>query len=116
MLEQKATELLQQFADSLGVTAQHLWGVLLRQAHTEAIFRGEMIYWGWWIIGILAGLFILLAIFEIISDSDTFFGIGLSFLLILCGGAFMFNAYKTVYYIQSNPEYWALEKIMEVIK
>jgi hypothetical protein len=101
-------------AAKLGVTAGHLWGVLVAQAKIEAI---EDIIWAalWAALSLVLGL-VARKLYESNDENDNaalgivLIGVAVGFLLI---SAAMISGTLGMLL---NPEYWALKKVLEAMK
>ncbi len=107
---------LDALATKLGVTADHLWGVLVRQARVEFIVdAGLCLLWitvcfltGWGLVKLYRS-----------EDDDKDFLVAAVWLL---GGFFLIGGLASLYYASElpglimNPEFWALKQVLEVSK
>lgn len=125
-MEQKGYELIEKLAEKLGTTAEYLWSILLKQAKVQMI--SEIIFI---IIVIIFGI-ILWRTHKWLSTKKKWDGdyeeAGYSYHKDASGpmviGAMIFcilflTALFSIFTIVNcalNPEYWALKKILEVIK
>lgn len=109
--------MVDKYAEKLGTTATHLWEVLVAQAGIQA-----------WLNLVAACLIAVACIAAIIvlciaakrdydSDGDAFVPLG-GVALIIFAGAFAgcSSLIETSITCFCNPEYWALQQIMHVIK
>lgn len=114
-MNEQITKLLEQLAAKLGTTAEHLWGVLIRQARIEAVTDSLFViltlvggYWYYrWIKSYIkrnpyedaeiAGL-IILGIPMVVSTI-------ISFICLFLIPSELFN-----------PEYWALKEVLNALK
>lgn len=126
-MNKEELKLIEQLANKLGTTTEYLWSVLLKQAYIQSvitIFQFFII----WIFG-----YFLLKIHKKLS-SDSGYGAGnryggyehygdyavipmfisaivFAFLVIVA-----FFSIESVFYGLFNPEYWALNKILDTIR
>lgn len=111
-MNEQTIKLIQQIADKLGTTAEHLWSVLIRQAPIYSI------------TGLMEDVaFFLLCFFmwkwisKIQFDNwDSDFGKGAVYAVALVISAFFFFAIGSNLSLEMagffNPEYWALKQVM----
>lgn len=110
----KTIELINQMADKLGTTAEHLWGVLVKQAVVGAY--AHMITWAFF--GILCAATLALTqkrarrdfAEDEISASSVIFCVG-----VLATGIWLLVVSTNLSWIitrLANPEYWALDRIL----
>lgn len=112
---------LEKLATKLGITVEYLWTVLVRQAYMEGI-----VYLVWFFVLIL---FSLIGIPKSIKwvkglPQDETFGYDVQYIFAMVGLAVLFAI--VIFSIPSmfsdgiqrllNPEYFALEKILNVLK
>jgi len=115
------TDLLETLATKLGTTTEYLWGVLIRQASINAMIN--LVYF---VFVLLAGvgLYMLHKKFSkedddgdsIYSDSDEAIPTIMVIVTIIWIIMFFvgFFSLGSVFYGFFNPEYWALEKVLNV--
>ena len=106
-MQEELLNRLDALAAKLGVGGEHLWEVLLQQAQVEAWFYSLWAVLGAAVLG--AGL---IGIAYFIKEEAAPI-----FILPIFAGAIIFipclhRAFTAFY----NPEYWALQKIMETIQ
>jgi hypothetical protein len=111
-MSEQLLQRLDALAVKLGVTAQYLWGVLVKQARVEM----------WQDIG-LASFFVLAAIgsstlgvFLVKDDDPDADGVGLFCLLIslvILGVAVGYG--RAALTEGLNPEYWALQQVLQTL-
>ena len=117
------TDLLTTLADKLGTTSEYLWGILLRQAPISATITLVHI-----IFIVLSGIFLWKLHKYFSKETDEKYSmydrgdgglealiIGLS-ILILIIGIVLFFAIESMFNGYFNPEYWALNKILNTLK
>jgi hypothetical protein len=113
----KLTELLQQLANKLGTTVEHLWMVLTRQGQIEAV--KSMIIFGVAILFAVLYALLLRNKYAILKEEDNDL-LGFVFLFTGLGGIIYLSvtACQFVSDIDGllNPEYWALEHIIKKLK
>jgi hypothetical protein len=123
MNEQQA-KLIEQLAVKLGTTTEYLWGIMCRQAQIDAII--SIILVGVAILGSIALVIVVRKIFKDVEQDKKWvvtngFDYVVPIVFWVCAGWLVFDVI-TIFSISnivtalSNPEYWALEKIMEMIK
>jgi hypothetical protein len=113
-------ELLQSLAAKLGTTADHLWGVMIRQARVSVITD--------LLLDCALVLVIVIAFKKIFPffdrkiqedpEGDFLYILGTLFLgavLVVCTVVAIFCVPDMVTKI-ANPEYWALQQILETVK
>lgn len=102
-------ELMQQLAAKLGVTADHIWTVMVQQAHVAAITNV-----------VTGGILVFLAIaagcisYSLSKDDNSEGTTAMFFLgvaLFVISLAFIFPAITAFV----NPEYWALKHMIKMI-
>ncbi len=125
-MNEQTTKLIQELADKLGTTAEHLWGVLVRQAPIAAT---------WGIIELFIDVFIAISLWKICHlltckavklDGECYdnevalFGIyaaasifGLIALLFSIGFVVDLAGVPTLLSGFLNPEYWAFKQIVK---
>ena len=111
MSEEQIYTILQQLAQQLQTTVEHLWGVLVRQAYVEG-FALLVFY----IIFILFILFFRNRFNEwnkTGAEGEWYIGISAVTLFIMT--AIAVNNFMTLFTALFNPEYWALQRILEVL-
>lgn len=123
-MNKETIEMLKALAEKLGTTSEYLWAVLIKQAYINA-FLGIL-----FLIAVIIIDCILISLHKRFSkkDSDNYrdyydthegLGIIMSFagiaFLILSVGAFFIIPYEVATALL-NPEYWALDQILDTIK
>lgn len=112
-MEEKAIELIENLANQLGVAVPYLWEVLVKQANVAALSSGIF----------LVVFFILLLVSSILFGTslkkDWEFGRPVFFVFICVSGfLFIIQFFEFIYTVPTaffNPEYWALNKIMNMM-
>lgn len=111
---EKMTTLLQELAVKLGTTAEHLWGVLLKQAPISGIVD---------LILILCFVSAWVTVFNIVQKNYRNWEDVQKFAAWLVGGVISiyivtFVLFKTEGIVTAflNPEYWALSEILSKLK
>jgi hypothetical protein len=113
------TKLLEQLAEKLGTTVEHLWKVLLQQAEVEKILCSV-----WMNIALygFGGIFLAIVVIFILWivkgwDED---GIGFLFfvgvVIFITGICLYYCNYSNLLTLTNNPEYWALQEILKQLK
>ena len=117
------TNLLTVLADKLGTTSEYLWGILVRQAPVAATITLIQI-----IFTVLSGIFLWKLHKYFSKETDERYSMydrgngGLEALmvmfsmLILIIGIVLFFAIESMFNGYFNPEYWALNKILNTLK
>lgn len=117
---EELTPLLNELAAQLGTTVDFLWGVLVRQAQIFVIIH--IVYWILWIISLLIAYRVTLYLcknLEKIDDAQYFGKIILNAIpwaIVFILGFIQLAALSDFITALLNPEYWALEKVLEFIK
>lgn len=114
----KLTDLLQQLASQLGTTVEYLWKVLIKQANVQ--IQINSLYMNWELgLGILLMVCFIIAIvglFLIKDEAEIQVALGwlafLIFIVIIITGIFYWNNYTQNITLRTNPEYWALQEIL----
>ena len=113
---EQLTPLLERLAAQLGTTTAYLWGVLIQQARVEAITGFS------WAVGIPVALYFMRKRYLVwIKDTDldpfdepfarAAFWIMFAVLVGIAGYNFNVAIVAAI-----NPEYWALQRILESVK
>lgn len=116
----KAVDLLEQLSEKLGVTADHMWELMVAQANVE------IITYIFTVITFIFAVFFLTKSWKKADDLENtevnstkhYFFVGLTMSLILIsivsglGTLFGFDTFVTCI---ANPEYWAFKEIMDMI-
>jgi zinc transporter ZupT len=101
---------LDALAAKLGVTAQYLWGVLIRQAVVEGALDA-----GLFVAGAAVAFWCFQRAKELIKDEEddtAVFPIAIGFVVSVVACGFLYSSICEL----ANPGYFALDKIMKVIK
>ena len=117
------TELLEKLADKLGTTSEYLFGVLVNQAPISALYSAL------YLILVLLGGYLLYKLHISFLKQDgnncslySKYGVGIAIPMILSFIAWLVLFIKCFHSIENimtgflNPEYWALDEIMSLIK
>jgi len=110
---EELTPILEKLAEKLGTTTQYLWGVLIKQAPVAAVT--ELIY----LILVVLGGIILYKIHKRLSyEEEESLIAPMAIATIIWGILFIvcFFSIGTIVTGFFNPEYWALDEIMSLIK
>jgi len=111
MVEEKVVEMLNVMAVKLGVATEHLWEIMVRQAFVSSAVD-VFIYLFWCAVGYVS--FILL---KRVEDKEARFylycvgALGFGLVMIIIGICFSTTITGFI-----NPEYWALNAILEKVK
>lgn len=119
-IPQEILQKLDTLAQKLGVTAQYLWGVLVKQGRIEAIT--DLVVAAAWGAGFLSLGALAIWGFKQIKKEDCFdegFLVGLLFTggigSLICLGLTISYTIATITPLM-NPEYWALQQVMNLFK
>jgi hypothetical protein len=116
-MNEATTKLVEELAAKLGTTAEHLWGVLVRQAPISGVCDALVIVA--WIIGLAWALRLVRSKTEKPKTGYAewgeegallawlVWGITAAFVMIVAGACFADIVASLV-----NPEYWALKQVM----
>ena len=122
-MDTETVNLLTELAAKLGTTSEYLWGILVRQAPVAATITLIQI-----IFTVLSGIFLWKLHKYFSKETDKRYSMydrgngGLEALmvmfsiLILTIGIVLFFAIESMFNGYFNPEYWALNKILNVLK
>jgi hypothetical protein len=122
-MNEQQTKLIEQLAMKLGTTTEYLWGIMCRQAQIDAII--SIILVGVAILGSIALVIAVRKIYNDLGRDAVWIRDGHDYIIPvmfwLCVGWLAFDivtmfSISNIVTALSNPEYWALEKIMEMIK
>jgi len=122
-MNENTTKILEQIAQKMGTTSEYLWQVLLRQAPIEAtstlIQSILILLLGWGLYKIhckltkeVDGKSSLYHKYEEKAGIPMFIG-GIAFLVLFICAFCCIDSIVNGYF---NPEFWALEKVMSVLK
>ncbi len=98
-------------AAKLGVTVDHLWGVLIRQARIEWI---EWIVWSilWFVLAAVTGVLIRVIYKREDGDGDLFITSAIFAAGFVVAGLFCLSNTLGLFL---NPEYWALKQVTSIL-
>ena len=107
-MNEQMMKMLEVLANKLGTTAEHLWGILIKQAYITA----------WTDIILLISFIIILFVFgkisfKFLADFDR---ILVSTIIVTVLGILMGNFIPEIVNGFCNPEYWAFKNILSCIK
>lgn len=112
-MSDKMAEFLEKLAVKLGTTAEHLWGVLVKQAHIEGVT--SVIIWSiWGIIVVFLAMFFALVHTDTDDEKNTLWGIWISIFVV--SFVIFASCISTIIGQFNNPEYWALTEVLNNIK
>lgn len=112
-MNDKIAELLEKLAVKLGTTAEHLWGVLVKQAHIEGMT--SVIIWSiWGIIVVFLAMFFSLVRTDTYEEKNTMWGIWIAIFIVTF--VIFASCISTIIGQFNNPEYWALTEVIRNIK
>ncbi len=119
MLQEKIANLLETLATKLGTTIEHLWGVLINQAHVQ-VFKNIFIIITLIIVNTFVGKYAF-GLFKgkSLNDNDDFYPILILIIFItLLVSSSIYGIRLTIDTFDAalNPEYWAFQKIFELVK
>ena len=107
------TTSLQPLADKLGTNGQYIWGLQVKQAYVDGSIA---------LVGLLFGLaIVVLTVFLNLKYSDDeyydfeFWSI-VSIIPIIIGISFIYSTIVTVFTAFINPEYYALQHLIQLVK
>lgn len=113
-MDDKTAVLLQKLADKFGTTTEYLWGVMVRQAHVAAITN--LIQYA--ILGAVVYFFV-----RWLRSDERDYEDGVSFPVALVLGIpllivvfIAFFAISNTITGLANPEYWALQRVINAAK
>lgn len=110
-MDEKTTELIERLAAKLGTTADHLWGVLLRQAPISSMTSAAIIF------VFAAVLFLAFRLAREVREEDSaafawiYWVIGV-IVFTICATISAHNIATGLL----NPEFWALDYILDAVK
>ena len=105
--------ILQPLADKLGTTAQHVWELQIKQAYVDGSIA---------LVGLLFGLaIVVLTVFLNLKYNDDEyydfnFWVVVSIIPIIIGVSFICSTIVTVFTSFINPEYYALQHLIQLVK
>lgn len=109
-MNEQTQQLVEQLAGKLGITAEHLWAALLRQAPVSSAINLAVIVIA---IGVLTIMYSALKEYDFVFKEEKIFVMAIfwfiSILLALVAGLSL----PTIFSGFFNPEYWALKEILE---
>jgi L-asparagine transporter-like permease len=115
---EQVTKLLEQLAIKLGTTVEYLWGILNKQATVQLQINQIWMTWEMW-IGIAAIIFFVLIIIGMIfakDEREISAAMGwlafCIFVVIITVGVCYYGNYTQNITLKTNPEYWALNEIL----
>ena len=111
-MNQETLKLIESLATKLGVTSEHLWGVLLKQERIDAMFAlSGIIIFLFVILGLLLIAFLNWNSKNLDEQKISLLAVGLFFSI----GLFIYSSYS---FVQPffNPEYEALKKLIEIAR
>lgn len=116
---ERLTDLLEKLAAKLGTTIEHLWMVLVNQAHVQVWKNAVTII----ILAIVNAFFAKYAFglfkgkhFSDDDDAYPIFVVIFTTILLVTSSIFGVRLFLEAFDAALNPEYWALNKILELIK
>ena len=104
---------LQPLAEKLGTTAQYVWGLQVRQAYVEGFIALGGLMFGIFLCGLSVWLVKHLTNERGYDILDVFIFI---FLFFIIGLTFIFINFSTVLGCFINPEYYALQQLIKLVK
>lgn len=111
-IKTKAFEMIEALADKLDTTMDHLWDLLVRQAYVEAMTLFPI---ATLILGI--GLFLIFRLKDRFDweDSDYIVHCILGYIAGVVATGIAVGMFVAIARLLINPEYWALQQILEQI-
>ena len=112
--------LLNVLADKFGTTGEHLWGVLVKQQLVEA--KAELVIGFLWLGLVLTCIGIMVVAYKKMCDDDDDDGEVVSVILFIGGFLiFIFLIFAGISFYESymgfaNPEFQALDEVLDVLK
>jgi phosphatidylglycerophosphate synthase len=120
-MNDNAVALLDKIADKLGVTAQYLWSVMLKQA--PVYITTTLIEYAILLVVIVLVLRFRKTIgkwmFEVGDAGDGLVAMFGSLIIVISGVIWLLVALFSFHHLITaifNPEYWALEQLLDVLK
>jgi hypothetical protein len=113
-MNHETLQMIQKMADGLGTTATHLWMVLVKQAYIGGVINCilTLIY-----VLVVAILGICTAITMRGDDEDKKAAMVIACLVFgVVGGIFAIGMLADNLTRLMNPEYWALQQVLETVK
>ena len=108
------TTSLQPLADKLGTNGQYIWGLQVKQAYVDGSIA---------LVGLLFGLaIVVLTVFlnlKYYNDDEYYdfnFWVIVSIIPIIIGVSFIYSTIVTVFTSFINPEYYALQQLIKLVK
>ncbi len=111
---EKATEYIETLASSLGVAAEHVYGILVRQQVAEGVTTLIMFGVVYLVLGIVVGVAVKKSDFDYECIANYVAVIGCIVLIFVSVFAFV-DVGDAIMKVM-NPEYYAIKEIMDVIK
>lgn len=113
----KAMELLKQLADKLGTTVEYLWQVFVKQAQVQIqidqIWMNVALY-GYGGITLFCFILFIVAIWK--EWEPLALIIFPLFIFLIMAIVVYVGNYTEILTLQTNPEYWALQEILNQLK
>lgn len=120
-MNEQTTKLIEQLAQKLGTTAEYLWSVLVKQAHTEVIIFFTVL--GITIIGTVLSAYLFKYVQKFWSDEKAPASAWISLVFgIIIGICVLVGTISTIANVSdvisaiTNPEYWALKQVLGICK
>ncbi len=116
-MNEQTSKLIEQLAAKLGTTADYLWAVLVRQAAIHSIIN--LIEF---VVIIAIGFIIYPIITKFYRNNEFGYNIGPDMLVIITVGTWSILFVTCLFSINGiitgflNPEYWALQEILDTLK
>jgi len=122
-MNEKTEQLLQQLADKLGTTTEYLWKILVSQARYDAIISGIQMAFMFAIIYWTIKLHIRFSKEDDNGRSVYYNKEELAVIPMILAGitsiimiVFFLSGFNDLVSSIFNPEYWALNKVMQMLK
>ena len=116
-MKEKLMSMLDVLAEKLGTTTELLWSVLVKQAEIEAqIWLTWLVAW----VCVFGGMFLGSIILAYIGKKQKWEVWGLWFIMttiiFIIGTVSILDCYSAFLTVSQNPEYWALNEILNTLK
>lgn len=117
-MNDKTLELLEKLSAKLGTTSEFLWGVLVKQAKIEAITSAlwAVIFFAATVVCLFACRFFWKGLKKYPEEFGYLFGSIITCFLLVIFVAISANHIETCIVYYFNPDYFALNKILKILK
>jgi hypothetical protein len=118
-MDQKITDLLTKLAEKLGTTIEHLWRILIQQAHVQVAKNLTIM-----VVLAITEILISKNVFRLLKnrsfeDIDDFKSVFMLIVFIIVSVVTLIYGVRLTldtFDAALNPEYWAFRKIFELVK